>query len=107
MNWPALWTRIQSLGFLVFIGIVACGVGLLLFLPQLQRRHAMQLEIQRLEAETLRQEQLETQQKQEIEALKSDPAYVERTARNKLNLARPNETIFRFEPAPSLAPPSR
>ena len=107
MNWPALWTRIQSLGFLVFIGIVACGVGLLLFLPQLQRRHAMQLEIQRLEAEILRQEQLETQQKQEIEALKSDPAYVERTARNKLNLARPNETIFRFERAPSLAPPPK
>ena len=34
----------------------------------------------------------------EIEALKTDPAYVERTARNKLNLVRPNEVIFRFEP---------
>ena len=107
MNWQALWARIQSLGFLVFIGIVACGVGLLMFLPQLQRRHVMQLEMQRLDAEIIRQEQLETQQKREIEALKSDPAYVERTARNKLNLARPNETIFRFEPMPGSAPRSR
>jgi cell division protein FtsB len=103
MNWRAVWSRIQSFGFLVFVGIVVCGIGLLMFLPQLQRRHVMQLEMQRLDAEIIRQEQLETQQKQEIEALKSDPAHIERTARNKLNLARPNETIFRFEPAPGSA----
>jgi len=107
MNWRALWARIQSFGFLVFVGIVACGVGLLLFLPQLQRRHTMQLEIQRLDAEIIHQEQLETQQKQEIEALKTDPAFVERTARNKLNLARPNETIFHFEPTSGSAPRPR
>ena len=107
MNWQSLWARIQSLGFLVFIGIVACGVGVLMFLPQLQRRHAMQLEMQRLDAEIIRQEQLETQQKQEIEALKTDPAYLERTARDKLNLARPTETIFRFELAPGSVPQSR
>ncbi|HUK82208.1 MAG TPA: septum formation initiator family protein [Verrucomicrobiae bacterium] len=100
MNWQSCWTRIQSLGFLVFVGIVASGVGLLLFLPLLQRRHTMQMELQRLDAEIIRQEQRETQQKQEIEALKTDPTYVERTARDKLNLARPNETIFRFEPVP-------
>jgi len=50
---------------------------------------------------------LEKQQRSEIEALKTDVAYVERTARGKLNLARPNETIFRFEPAPVVAKPSR
>ena len=103
MSWQTLWARIQSLGFLVFVGIVASGIGLLLFLPLLQRRHAMQTEMQRLDAEIIRQETLERQQKQEIEALKTDPAYDERTARNKLNLARPNETIFRFEPVPTSA----
>src|ERR1043166_6495941 len=103
MSWQALWSKIQSLGFLVFVGIVAGGIGLLLFLPLLQRRHAMQAELQRLDTEIIRLETLEKQQKQESEALKTDPAYVERTARNKLNLARPNETIFRFEPTPSSA----
>jgi len=101
MSWQTVWARIQSLGFVVFVGIVAGGIGLLLFLPLLQKRHAMQTEMQRLDTEITRQETLERQQKQEIEALKTDPAYVERTARNKLNLARPNETIFRFEPTPS------
>jgi cell division protein FtsB len=100
-NWKNLWLRVQSLGFFVFAGIVAVGVALLLFVPAMARRHSMQQEIQRLDAEITRQENLEKQQRQEIESLKTDPSYVERTARNKLNLARPNETIFRFEPVPT------
>jgi cell division protein DivIC len=100
MNWRNLWLRVQSLGFFVFAGIVATGVALLLFVPAFSRRHAMQREIERLDVEIIRQESLEKQQRQEIESLKTDPTYVERVARNKLNLARPNETIFRFEPPP-------
>jgi cell division protein FtsB len=101
MNWQNLWWRLQSLGFFVFAAIVAVGGGLLLFVPILHQRHSLQMEMQRLDAEIIRQETVEKQQRTEMEALKTDPTYVERTARNKLNLARPNETIFRFEsPAP-------
>jgi len=102
-NWQALWLRVQSLGFVVFAGIVALGVAVFLFIPAFHRRHEMQLELQRLDSEITRQEALEKQQRQEIESLKTDASYVERTARNKLNLAKPNEVIFRFEsgqPAP-------
>ncbi|HUJ08476.1 MAG TPA: septum formation initiator family protein [Verrucomicrobiae bacterium] len=102
MNWQGLWTRLQSLGFLVFVGIVGCGV-VLLFLPLLHQRHVMQQDIARLDRELEQQDALETKQKTEIEALKTDPGFVERTARNKLNLARPNEVIFRFEPPPQPA----
>jgi len=110
MNWQTLWQRIQSLGFLMFTGIVATAVAMLLFVPALHRKHEMQVELQRLDQEIIQQETMEKQQRQEIEALRTDPSYVERTARNKLNLARPNETIFRFEstqPAPLTAPPKR
>jgi cell division protein FtsB len=110
MNWQALWLRVQSLGFFVFAGIVATGVGVLLFVPTFHRGHEMQRELRRLDAEIQRGESREKQQRQEIEALKTDPSYIERTARNKLNLARPNETIFRFEPVPTAQaalPPSR
>ena len=101
MSWAAtLWTKLQSLGFFVFVGIVGCGV-VLLFLPLLHQRHEMQQEIVRLDRELEQQDALEKKQKTEIEALKGDSSFVERTARNKLNLARPNEVIFRFEPAPS------
>jgi cell division protein FtsB len=101
-----IWTKLQSLGFFMFAAVVACGVGLL-FLPLLRQSHAMQQELFRLDREIARQDALEKRQKIEIEALKSDPGFVERTARNKLNLARPGETIFRFEPAPTAAQPSR
>ena len=105
MSWQNLWTRLQALGFLVFAGIVGCGV-VLLFVPILQHRHAMLVEIARLDCEIARQELLGKQQKMEIEALKTDPAFVERTARSKLNLARANEVIFRFEPkTAATAPP--
>jgi cell division protein DivIC len=100
MNWRNLWTKLQSLGFLVFVGIVGCGV-VLLFLPLLHQRHVMQQDIARLDRELEQQDALETKQKTEIEALKTDPGFVERTARNKLNLVRPNEVIFRFEPPPT------
>jgi cell division protein FtsB len=106
MSWQNLWARLQSLGFLVFVGIVGCGV-VLLFVPILQHRHVMLLEISRLDSEITRQESVEKQQKMEIEALKTDPAYVERTARNKLNLVRLNEVIFRFEPKPPVTAPAR
>jgi cell division protein DivIC len=101
MNWQTtVWPRLQSAGFLVFLAVAGLCVGLL-FLPLLRRNHALRGELLRLDREIARQEKIEKQQLAEAESLKTDPAYVERTARNKLNLSRPAEMIFRFEPAPT------
>lgn len=93
----SVWTRFQSLGFAAFLLIVAAGLALL-FLPLLRQHREIQAEIDRLEREIARQEALEKQYRAEIDALKSDPSHVERVARDKLNLSKPNEIIFRFEP---------
>jgi len=107
MNWPTtIWSRLQSLGFVVFTGVVALGVALL-FLPLFKQRHSMQAESQRLDREIARLETIEKKQKTEIEALRTDPAFVARTARDKLNLARPDETVFRFEQPAATAPAPR
>jgi cell division protein DivIC len=104
MSWAlSLWERVQSLGFFVFVTVVGVGIALL-FVPLLHQGHAMQMNIALLDREIAQQDALEKKQNIEIEALKTDSSYVERTARNKLNLARPNEVIFRFEPAPQIAP---
>jgi cell division protein FtsB len=95
MNWRTFWLRLQSLGYWVFLAIVAAG-AVLVFVPLWHRQYALQRENRRLEAEVARLEALEKQYKSEIEALKTDPTYVERVAREKLNLAKPNETIFQF-----------
>ena len=101
--WERLWQRIQSLGFAVFVLVVAFGLGLL-FLPLLRRSHLMQQDMRQLDREIEQQEAAERRQRGEVEALKPAAAFVERTARDKLNLAKPNETIFKFEPqSPALA----
>jgi cell division protein FtsB len=93
----ALWTRLQSLGLVVF-GLAALAGVFMLFLPLLHQRRALQHQLKRLDQEIARQESIEKRQRAEIEALRTDPLFVERTARDKLHLARPNETVFRFEP---------
>ncbi len=98
--WQQLWFRMSRMGFVVFAGVVVCGVALM-FLPLIHQRLSMQAESDRLDQEIARQEALEKKQKADIEALRTDPGFVERTAREKLNLAKPNETIFRFEPPPA------
>ena len=101
MNWrSSIWARLQSLGFVVAASVVALGVALM-FLPLFHQRRSMQDEAIRLDREIARLELLERKQKSEIEALRTDPAFVDRTAREKLNLARPEETIFHFEPRPA------
>jgi len=105
MKWTStLWARVQSLGAFVFVAVVGFGV-MLLFVPLLHQRHAMQQNIARLDREIDEQDALEKKQRIEIEALNNDSSFVERTARNKLNLARPNEVIFRFEPTPQPSAP--
>jgi cell division protein FtsB len=107
MSWTStLWTRLQSFGLFIFLAVVGFGV-ILLFVPLLHQRRAMQQDIALLDREITQQDALENKQKTEIEALKTDSSYVERTARNKLNLSRPNEVIFRFEPTPQTPLPQR
>ncbi len=108
MHRPAnLWTKLSSLSFVMFIAVVVGGMTVL-SIPMLQKRHSLQSELVRVEADIAKQEALERQQRAEIESLRTDPVYVERTAREKLNLSRPDEVIFRFEPAPQpQKPPTR
>lgn len=97
---PTIWQRVQPFGLIIIAGIVVVGAAMM-FLPLLHQRRALLTELERLDREIARQEALEQQQRAEIEALRSDPYHIERTIRDQLNLARPNELIFRFEPPPS------
>ncbi len=107
MGWlNNVWLRLQSLGFFIFAGVVVVGL-VLLYVPLVQQQRALQQELRRLEQELARQEAVERQHRIEIEALKTDREFVERTARDKLNLARPNETIFRFEPPTNTPAPKQ
>jgi len=55
--------------------------------------HALQLEIQQLQQEN-------TQMRQQVERLKSDPEAIEREAREKLHYAKPGEVIYALPEKP-------
>ena len=64
----------------------------------------MRSEILRLQTEVAAEEELARQNKVQIDALRNDPETVARYAREKLGLARPGETVIRFDQPDPHAP---
>jgi cell division protein DivIC len=84
----------------VYVAIVLVSLALVsaLFWPVLQRtihlqkqKEALQINIEKGQIDTMKVQD-------ELARLQQDPDYVERLARDVLNLGKPGETIFRFPP---------
>ncbi len=67
------------------------------YLPLIQQNERMRREIDRLDAEQKKQEQISRELRNEIDALRNDPETVTRLVREKLGYARTNETVLHFE----------
>lgn len=93
---PSFWKAINRvLTFLVFAGMIAIVV--FWFYPQVTRRDEM---VRALEAEKERLVTLQLLQKQrerQVYLLENDPTYIETVARDKLDMMKEGETIFRFD----------
>ena len=77
--------------------MMVVGALMFVFLPgflQIQQLRERQRE---LLAEIERLEKQNAQLQQESRLLKEDSLYIERVARKKLGVARPGETIYRFD----------
>ena len=103
---PSFWKAINRvLTFLVFLGIIA--IVAFWFYPEVIRRDemvkALEAKKQNLLNEQLRQKQRERQ----VYLLENDPAYVETVARDKLDMMKEGETIFRFDAAKAAAQTER
>jgi len=95
--------------YLVLAGALVCGiVGFTVFSDQgLLGLYRLKQEKSRLEFR-LAQLQAENERlRGEIERLKSDPAYLEKVAREELGMVQQDELVFQFksEPAPTPAAP--
>lgn len=100
---PSFWKAINRvLMFLVFLGIIA--IVAFWFYPEVIRRDemvkALDAKKQTLLTEQLRQKQRERQ----VYLLENDPSYVETVARDKLDMMKEGETIFRFDAAKNVQP---
>ena len=75
-----------------------------LFLPQSKKLTQSRTEIEKLQGLVNEQKTLLARQTREVNLLKTDPTYLETMARDRLDLMKEGETIFRLEQLP---PPRR
>ena len=82
----------------VFLLIIAALLAVAVwYLPLIKQNERMRAEIFRLEGEVTKEKKIAMRRKVNIEALRNDPETDERYAREKLGLAKPGETVIRFE----------
>ncbi len=84
--------------------LITCGITaalVFIYVPSIRQSAALQKEIE-IKREALKK-QMELQQKydEELRDLRSNPEAVERAAREKLKLVKPNEMIYIFESSKS------
>ncbi len=104
--------RRRKTGFLHAVNrlmlVLIAGAGLVLtglwFYPQLMRIDEMEKSLAEKEAERDSLSLLLQQQQREEQWLKTDPAYVELLARERLGLMKDGETVFRLDEEPPPVP---
>ena len=91
-----IWDKLTRL--ILFL-LSAAGVLAIFFqyLPVIQQNERYRKEILRLDAAIGDQERIGKQLRAQIDSVQSDPRTLERLAREKLGLAKANETIIHFE----------
>jgi cell division protein FtsB len=96
-----VWQRLNSV-LRVLLGLAVVLVIVSLFLPLYKKRVQRQNEIDNLQNQVNEQKIVLAKQTREVNLLTSDPVYLETIARDRLDLMKEGETIFRLEPSPVL-----
>jgi cell division protein FtsB len=87
------WNRVLLLLLLLAVWLVIVS----LFVPPYKKLKIGHAEIDKLQAQRDEQQVLLSRQTREVNLLKTDPAYLETIARDRLDLMKDGETIFRIE----------
>ena len=96
----SVWQRLNSV-LRVLLAVAVVLVIVSLFLPPYKKLGQGRTEIENLQSQVNDQKMLLARQTREVNLLKTDPAYLEIMARDRLDLMKEGETIFRLEPQPS------
>lgn len=91
-----IWDKLSKLVLFLFF-VAGVLIVFLWYLPLIQKNQRYRKEILALEARISELERNGRQLKASIESLQNDPRTVERLARERLNWARTNEMVVRFE----------
>jgi cell division protein FtsB len=83
---------------LIIISIIIIS---LLFIPLAREMTEFQAKRDQMIARIRQEQETQIDLQTEIELIQRSPHYLERIARDRLNLAKPGEVIFRFDPYPT------
>ena len=99
------WIRSLVNKILYLLVFVAAFILLICwFLPLVKEQQRQQHALQDLKQQVEQEKTNYNKQSKKLTLLQNDPAYIELLARDKLDLMKPGETIFRMEPAPGETP---
>ena len=91
-----VWQRLNRI--LLVLLFIAVWLGVVsLFVPPYKKLIQSRGEIDNLQAQVNEQQVLLARQTREVNLLKTDPTYLETIARDKLDLMKEGEVIFRLE----------
>jgi cell division protein FtsB len=98
-----VWQRLNRvLRVLLFVAFWLVIISL--FVPPYKKMTLSRAEIDNLQAQVNEQKTLLARQTREVTLLKTDAAYLETIARDRLDLMKEGETIFRLEAAKAAKP---
>ncbi|MBA2622260.1 MAG: septum formation initiator family protein [Chthoniobacterales bacterium] len=92
----SIWQQLNR----ILRGLLCVALALViisLFIPQQKKLTQSRGEIDNLHAQVTEQKMLLARQTREVNLLKTDPVYLETIARDRLDLMKEGETIFRLE----------
>lgn len=81
----------------ILILFLALVLLIIIFLPGISRYHQLKAREAKLDERIEKLKKLEADLRQQQEKLKSDPTYIEKVAREKLQVTKKGETIVRVE----------
>ncbi len=100
---PSFWNALNRV--LLALVMVSGIAGLVLwFYPEVVRRDQMARNLLREQEELVAQQTLRKQREREVYLLENDKEYIETIARDKLDMMKEGETIFRLDPSKGVSP---
>lgn len=103
---PAFWNALNRI-LVVLIGTLIVAGVVLWFSPELIRRKTMTHNLDEKKSELAAQQLLQKKREREVFLLENDTFYIETLARDKLDLMKESETIFRLESESTPPPPKK
>ena len=91
-----IWDKLTRvvIGLCLLAGLVAISVW---YLPLIRQNEKMREEVLRLDGEVAKESETRKQLNASVDALNKDSKAVERLVRESMGLAKPGETVIRFE----------